>query len=145
MPRLVSVIRTTAFALLIALVSFSNSALADTVVLSGTHSKSDILQSCVGAGGSFSSGSGGYSCTTEKGSVNCNNSGKCVGNCESCGASNVKQKGPRGTPQGVLSGTTLKAGSTTPPKQGQASTHFPIMTKPIENHPTSERNGNGRR
>ena len=127
------------FAAFIVMVSFSNSAFAGRVILSDTHSRDDILRSCVGAGGTFSSSSDGYSCQGEKGSVSCNKDGKCYGDCPSCGDNPDTTKGG-GTAEGVLSGATLKAGTTTrpapasEPKQSQESTQKPIATKPTENH-----------
>jgi hypothetical protein len=99
-------------------------ALADRVILSGTHSKDSILESCVAAGGSFSSGGGAYGCSTEKGSVTCNDQGKCYGSCESCGKPATAHKGS-GSVLGVLSGNTLKAGPPPPIK----TTDKPIHVK----------------
>ena len=147
MPRLTSVIRTTAlarllfFSAIIPLDFFTNAALADRVILSGTYSQNDILKSCVGAGGQFNSTPGGYSCSTDKGSVNCNKSGKCYGDCETCGSPTVAHKG--GTILGVLSGTTLKAGTDIKPSQGPAPKRGPIMTRPVRYHPTAERSNSG--
>jgi hypothetical protein len=100
---------------------FTGAAWADRVVLSGTYSQSDILKSCVVAGGSFSSGPGAYGCSTDKGSVTCNTSGKCYGSCDSCGKPAVVHKGR--TIFGILQGTTVKAGPNTPTKT-EAPKHF---------------------
>jgi hypothetical protein len=96
------------------MLGFSTAAWADRVILSGTYSQTDILKSCVAAGGSYSSGPGAYGCSTDKGSVTCNTAGKCYGSCDSCGKPAIARKGH--TIFGVLSGTTLKAGPNAPTK-----------------------------
>jgi len=109
----------------------TGAALASTVILSGTHSESDILKSCVSAGGSFHSGPGGYGCGTDKGNVNCNKSGKCYGECETCGKPAITHKG--GTVLGVLSGTTLKTG-TAPTKPPVKPVHAKL---PADSNPSA--------
>jgi hypothetical protein len=97
-------------------------AFADRVILSGTHSQDSILKSCVSAGGSFSSGGGAYGCSTDKGSVTCNDKGKCYGSCDSCGKPATAHKGS-GSVLGVLSGSTLKAGPNAPIKTTEKPIH----------------------
>ena len=132
------------FALTLAVVTlatlgfFTGAALADKVALSGTYSQSDILRSCVGAGGDFTAAGGSYGCTTGKGSVSCTN-GKCTGECATCGPA-IRSKGSGVL--GVLSGTTQKAGANAPPVHGPGSSHNPIVATPVENHPVIlERSG----
>ena len=63
--------------------------------LSGTHSRSEVLQACQSSGGNFYNNDGGYGsygCTTDKGNVNCNDKGKCTGNCGNCSGSPIKLK-----------------------------------------------------
>ena len=113
----------------------TGAALAGRVVLSGTHSESDILKTCVGAGGTFSSGPGGYGCVTDKGQVSCNKGGKCYGECPNCGPA-VKHKGA--TALGVLSGTTLKKIGTAAPTKPPVK---PIHTKlPADSNPSATSN-----
>src|ERR1700733_2893869 len=95
-PPLRVISRRFAPALLIAvtMLGFSTAAAwADRVILSGTYSQTDILKSCVAAGGSYSSGPGAYGCSTDKGSVTCNTAGKCYGSCDSCGKPAVAHRG----------------------------------------------------
>jgi hypothetical protein len=101
---------------------FTDRALADSVIVSGTHSASDIKGKC--GGGTFSADGEGYGCVTKKGSVSCNWDGKCIGECNSCGkGAAIAHKGD--PILGVLSGTTLKAGTNTPAK----TTATPIRVK----------------
>jgi len=105
----------------------TEAALAGTVILSGTHSRSSIKASCGAAGGDYSGEAGHYGCTTKNGSVQCNNQGKCYGDCGNCGAT---ASGGSGTVSGILrtpvGGVTLKPGNNPPPKR----TAGPIRVKP---------------
>ena len=68
-----------------AVVLLAHAGLAATKVLSGTHSESEIKSTCSAAGGTFTGGSGAaYGCFTDKGAVNCNSKGLCVGECAKC-------------------------------------------------------------
>ena len=110
MQRLMSLIRTTAFAPLLfsmttALIFFATPVFAGKVSLSGI-SQTSLMASCGKAGGQFLSSDDGFSCTTGKGSVSCTTSGKCTGECKTCG--NAVTKSGKGSALGVLSGSTLK-------------------------------------
>jgi len=113
----------------IAIGVLTDAASAGRVLLSGTHSRSSIKAACDSAGGVYISGSGGYSCHTAGGSVQCNtgDKGKCYGDCGNCGAT---ASGGRGTVIGTLrppeGGVTLKPGNNPPPKQ----TAGPVRVKP---------------
>jgi hypothetical protein len=106
--------------LITTLISPSDTALAGTVVLSGTYSPQDIQGKC--GGGTFSADGGSYSCQTKKGTVSCNWDGKCVGECNTCGSPAIAHKGGA-TIVGVLSGTTLKAGTSTQTKTAPKPIH----------------------
>jgi hypothetical protein len=101
----------------------TDTAWAGKVVLSGTHSQTGILASCTKAGGQFNSNDSGFGCTTDKGSVQCTTKGQCTGECATCGKPAIAHKGD--PILGVLSGTTLKAGTNTPAK----TTATPIRVK----------------
>jgi hypothetical protein len=89
--------------------------LAGTVQVSGTHSAGDIKSHCDKAGGVFfGGGEGGYGCTSAKGEINCTGTGSCTGSCATCGKAAIAHKGD--PILGVLSGTTLKAGTNAPTK-----------------------------
>jgi hypothetical protein len=99
--------------------SFAHPTQAGTVQVTGTHSPAEIAGACKAAGGvPFGSDAGGedYGCETTKGQIKCNN-GKCIGQCDSCGSPAIKHGGTDPV-LGVLSGTTLKAGPSTPAKGG---------------------------
>ena len=133
------------FALTLAVVTlatpgfFTGAALADKVALSGTYSQSDILRSCVGAGGDFTflAGMGVKAAGRRIGSASCTNG----------------KNGPPTISTGQLSkptapswayrlGTTQKAGANAPPVHGPGSSHNPIVATPVENHPVIlERSG----
>jgi hypothetical protein len=69
------------------------SALADQISISGTHSAAEIKATCDKVGGQFSDiGGGGYGCRTDKGSVRCSN-GSCVGECSNCKAFQPNRNG----------------------------------------------------
>jgi hypothetical protein len=127
MPRTRSIFDTLALAPLflcasITLVSFSNTAFAGKVDLSGV-SQSNLLDACTKAGGQFHSSEEGFGCSTSKGSVECTTSGKCTGECATCGSADTAKSG-NGTPLGVLSGATLKEVGTAPGKP----TEEPVKT-----------------
>jgi hypothetical protein len=128
---------------IITLSCLTEKALAERVVIAGTSSASDIKGKC--GGGTFNANSEGYSCVTSKGSVGCNWDGKCIGECDTCGPHGAAITRGKGAIFGILSGTTLKAGTNTRPVHGTGSSHNPV-TKPITpmgNHPILERNGGG--
>jgi hypothetical protein len=85
--------------------------LAATKVLSGHHGEAEIQSACGAAGGTFHSGNGNYGCFTDKGAVNCNSKGLCVGECSKCAQ---VAKGVSGVLRPPASaGTALAAGGTT--------------------------------
>lgn len=86
---------------------FTDRALADTVVLSGTHSASELKATCGANGGEFAADGTSYGCKGKGGSVTCSWDEKCTGHCETCGKPGAAKRG-QGAILGVLSGTTLK-------------------------------------
>lgn len=107
-----------------------------TVILSGTHSRSSLKSSCDAAGGVYGSGSAGYACTTKNGSVACNNSGKCYGNCGNCGP-NPDAAGR--TVEGVLRvpvGGVAVVSTPTKPTAGPVRVNQPVTVgKPLDKLP----------
>src|SRR6266446_5886516 len=65
----------------------AGSALAGTVQLNNTYSKSQIGSDCKSAGGkSFTLSDGTYGCAANGNSVACNKDGTCIGTCPACGS-----------------------------------------------------------
>jgi hypothetical protein len=100
---------------------FTNTALGGKVSLP-TLSQKGLLAACGKAGGNFNSDDSGFSCDGPGGSVHCTTSGKCTGECDTCGKPAITHKGGN-TTVGVLSGNTLKAGPTTPTKTTEKPIH----------------------
>ncbi|HWJ20630.1 MAG TPA: hypothetical protein VNR65_18075 [Geobacterales bacterium] len=142
-PASRSFVPAVALAAIITVSFFAGAALADSVVLGGTHPPQDIKGACGNANGSFTVNDEGYNCVSSKGSINCNWDGKCIGECDSCGPHGTVVKQGKNTIFGILRGTTLKVGTTVRPVHGPGSSHNPIVAKPIHNHPILERNGSG--
>jgi hypothetical protein len=105
---------------------FASGAVAGTVQIKGNQSESSIKSHCDKAGGVFfgsGGGDGGYGCTAAGGSISCNKSGECSGECSTCGKPAVAHKGPN-TIFGVLSGSTLKTGTNAPAKPTEKPVHI---------------------
>ena len=119
-------------------------AIAATVVISGTHSASSIKAACDGAGGVFQSGSSGYFCHAEKGSVTCDLKGKCTGNCGNCAATPGASRGTiEGTLRSPVGGVAVKQVTSTPtkPTAGPVRVNQPVtVSKPEGDHPNPEGN-----
>jgi hypothetical protein len=119
--------------------AMTSGALAATVQISGTHGEADIKSHCDSAGGVYTTNDGGrYGCYAKGGEIECQN-GKCVGRCETCGkGAAIAHKGD--PILGVLSGTTLKAGTNARTKTTAAPTRVkrPVAdsggTSNTENH-----------
>lgn len=108
---------------------FTGTALADNVVLSGTHSASEIKAAC---GADFVADGAAYGCSKKASdgsttNVSCNWDGQCQGYCKTCGPHIAHAKNPV---LGVLSGGTLKANvGGAQAVHGAGSTHHPITVK----------------
>lgn len=105
------------------------------IILSGTHSESDVAKACAGVGGTMvgsGGGGGGYGCANSNNgnSVSCNAKGKCTGTiARTTGSSSRTLTGALGSPpSSALSkpgqptlpthtgtGPTIPPGPTTPP------------------------------
>jgi hypothetical protein len=132
--------------IIFAIASLTGAAWAGTVQVSGTHSESDIQSHCSAAGGVFfpsTSPDSGYGCTAAGGSISCNKSGSCSGECATCGKPALARRGS--TVFGVLSGATLrKYGGHTPTKNVAESVR---VKQPMANErsPSDSETHHGRR
>jgi len=76
-----------------------------TVPIQGTHSRAEISSKCKAAGGietgTTPGTTGGYRCGTDKGVVECNDKGKCVGTTQTR-PSNPAANQPRPAPQSEI-------------------------------------------
>ena len=108
-----------------------------TVILSGTISRSSLKASCDAAGGVYGSGSAGYACTAKGGSVSCNNSGKCYGNCGNCGPNpDAIGRTVDGMLRAQVGGVAVKQVTSTPtkPTAGPVRVNQPVtVSKPVDN------------
>lgn len=95
----------------IAAMAVSTPAAAGRIILTASASQVDLA--CINAGGTSTAGigPGGYGCKTNKGEVTCNKDGKCVGECEKCGAARVVQGGLKGRLGQIL--TNLRSAGAT--------------------------------
>lgn len=123
--RGLSIIRRLAFIAALALIgasSLSQTASAGFKELPGTHTPHDILSACQSSGGDFYNNVDGggtssisYGCHTSKGSVNCDEHGKCTGNCDNC-SSDAPIKLKAG-PVRVKNPPTTVSNPTNPPRR----------------------------
>ena len=71
-----------------AMLCFASESWAGRVKIGGTHSSSEIQQTCGSVGGTFSSSGNTYSCVNQCGNDVCSvfcTSGSCTGSCPNCG------------------------------------------------------------
>jgi hypothetical protein len=103
---------------------------AKPITIGGTHSAGEIRQTCESNGGTYYSGGpdNSYGCQTGKGSVTCESSGKCKGNCPSCGAA---QRGSGGI-KGILQ-PPKQVGNAPPPSENPPKGKNPVVqgTRPV--------------